>query len=583
MSDRYLTEVNKTKDLLNKISPSMCMAKWLQVSLHLPQGLTQSCYHPPTHEIPLDNIKNNPSVLHNTEFKIKERKQMREGKRPTGCQYCWNLEDGNHLSDRHYRSNEPWAKGAWEKVAYSDSDKTINPRYVEVNFNQACNFKCTYCSPHLSTTWEKEVDKYGPIKISDTEIHNDINILAEEGLMPITSTNKENPYVQAFWKWWPDLYNDLKVFRMTGGEPLMDKNTFKVLEYTIDNPNSDLEISITSNMCPPDQKLFEKFIKTINSIESPIDKSVFDKWKKAGLICEVDYYAQNDGNNNWQQWPRFIVIDKHTSEYIIDIDKGKKRINKSDIKRKFDSTGRDPVSGDFLYSLIWFKSNKNNNWECLGSPKTELEGNKGVYLDVPKIKNFMLFASVDAVGKRAEYIRSGLDWTVFKNNVNTYLQETNNTEITFINTFNFLSITSLKKFLTFVLKLRQRYGTLEDSRVWFDIPYLRQPNWMNIQLAAPFPDLLEEIENCISFMKIWKQTNDEIGFHDYEIAKLTRNLEWIKSTTDYIDRDELKNRQSNFYKYFSELDRRRDTNFLEVFPELEDVWNYYASLAESTI
>ena len=33
------------------------------------------------------------------------------------------------------------------------------PRYVEVNFNQACNLKCAYCSPHLSTEWQKEAEK----------------------------------------------------------------------------------------------------------------------------------------------------------------------------------------------------------------------------------------------------------------------------------------------------------------------------------------------------------------------------------------------------------------------------------------
>ena len=36
---------------------------------------------------------------------------------------------------------------------------------------------------------------------------------------------------------------------MTGGEPLMDKNTFKVMEYVLENPNKDLELSITTNMC----------------------------------------------------------------------------------------------------------------------------------------------------------------------------------------------------------------------------------------------------------------------------------------------------------------------------------------------
>ena len=45
------------------------------------------------------------------------------------------------------------------------------------------------------------------------------------------------------------IYRDLKVFRMTGGEPLMDKNTFKVFDYVNENPNPFLDLSITSNMC----------------------------------------------------------------------------------------------------------------------------------------------------------------------------------------------------------------------------------------------------------------------------------------------------------------------------------------------
>ena len=35
----------------------MCLAKWNQVSLHLPTGLTNSCYHPPLHEIDATKLK----------------------------------------------------------------------------------------------------------------------------------------------------------------------------------------------------------------------------------------------------------------------------------------------------------------------------------------------------------------------------------------------------------------------------------------------------------------------------------------------------------------------------------------------
>ena len=37
---QYEDEAIDARESLNKISASMCMAKWLQVSLHLPQGRT---------------------------------------------------------------------------------------------------------------------------------------------------------------------------------------------------------------------------------------------------------------------------------------------------------------------------------------------------------------------------------------------------------------------------------------------------------------------------------------------------------------------------------------------------------------
>ena len=64
-------KADKVKPLLDDISPSFCLAKWLYVQIHLPSGLTQSCYHPPTHHIPLEELEKNPSALHNTKLKIK--------------------------------------------------------------------------------------------------------------------------------------------------------------------------------------------------------------------------------------------------------------------------------------------------------------------------------------------------------------------------------------------------------------------------------------------------------------------------------------------------------------------------------
>ena len=44
-------ERERAKTWLDTVSPSMCLAKWFHVSMHLTNGKTHSCYHPPTHSI----------------------------------------------------------------------------------------------------------------------------------------------------------------------------------------------------------------------------------------------------------------------------------------------------------------------------------------------------------------------------------------------------------------------------------------------------------------------------------------------------------------------------------------------------
>ena len=97
------------KDMLNEKGPGFCLAKWTQVTLHLGVGLNHSCHHPKTHEIPLDEIKDNVNALHNSSYKKSVRKQMLNGQRPAECDYCWRIEDNTEqFSDRVYQSIEPW-------------------------------------------------------------------------------------------------------------------------------------------------------------------------------------------------------------------------------------------------------------------------------------------------------------------------------------------------------------------------------------------------------------------------------------------------------------------------------------------
>lgn len=83
--------LNSAEHMKENLGPAMCLAKWKQVSLHLPTGLNNSCYHPPLHEIDADAVKHNPGALHNTAYKKQQRRIMIQQQRPQECSYCLSL------------------------------------------------------------------------------------------------------------------------------------------------------------------------------------------------------------------------------------------------------------------------------------------------------------------------------------------------------------------------------------------------------------------------------------------------------------------------------------------------------------
>jgi organic radical activating enzyme len=194
------------------------------------------------HPIDVSLLKDDPGALHNTPHKKAQRVIMLKNEKPDECSYCWNIEKHGQLSDRHYRSGEPWAAEHYEAIRNGEVENPI-PSYVEVNFNHACNLKCSYCSPQFSSSWADETARYGAYPTSVP--HNDPNHFTLSR-RPIPA-RESNPYVDAFWEWFPELYPKLKHFRMTGGEPLMDKNTYKVFDYVLALPKPDLHLNVTSN------------------------------------------------------------------------------------------------------------------------------------------------------------------------------------------------------------------------------------------------------------------------------------------------------------------------------------------------
>ena len=449
----YMKRVKETRDKLNEIGPGFCLMKWYNQTLYLQTGDNHSCYHPRPHHIPVESLKDNPAALHNTDQKLQQRKAMLEGKKPSECYYCWNVEDleGEHFSDRMFHSASSWldAKKETDKIKTMPWDQPVNPMYLEVSWGNACNFACGYCCPQASSMWVDEIKKHGNYDISYNQYG--IDFLNNGNFY---DTKADNPYINAFWEWWPELKKTLKVLRLTGGEPLMNTNTMKMLELLDKHPEPNLELHLNSNL----------------------------------------------GVTN----RRVVAFAEKVQKLLT-------------------------------------------------------EG---------KIKDFKLYTSIDAWGEQAEYMRRGLKCELWEQNLNSYLEIVPNQDVSFMITYNILSVATFKKLLEQILVLRKKYNVNGQRRIGFDTPYLKEPpHWtMNIlpkEFGKYIDDDLQYIQDNLDEMDITK-------FSQHEYEKLKRVRDYFYDGGPAVTEASVNTGRKDFYTFFIEYDKRSNSDLLTTFPMYTD-------------
>lgn len=443
MSENELHKITSAKRVLDKISSSFCTVKWKHATLNLGSGAVKSCCHLPFRKFSPDNSKNS-FQLHDTVLDREERALMLDGQRPKDCSYCWWIEDQGHFSDRLIWSSRSWMFPYSEVIGKKATNKAEAPSWLELNFSNVCNLKCSYCSPIFSTKWLQEIKENGPYPT--TPQHNDMSYLQGVELdEKFDNTNLMNQ----FWPWFEDIYPDLRLLKITGGEPFLSPHTLKILHWVLQNPNPQLNVSINSNLSIPEQT-----------------------------------------------WNQFIDLTQkiHTQK-----------------------------SAEKLY----------------------------------------LYPSIDCFGPRAEYIRYGLDFRLFRAHVEDYLTRTNG-HVFFLCTLNNLALGGLEELWMYLLELKKKFGA-RGRRVSITTEVLMSPNWQNINIL---PESFQKyIQQTIDFAQKHKGESLE-QFSSFEVQGLVRALDMMK-----VPNQQLISSRKNFYHFFTEHDRRRGTNLRHTFPEMIDFFD----------
>jgi organic radical activating enzyme len=451
MNSEVIKFYRSVKESLDSVGAGMCLAKWYQVTLHLENGHNHSCHHPKTHQTPLHELAQDPSSLHNTKHKQRMRELMLDGRRPQECRYCWNVEDTikdeNNFSDRILKS-AAYPLDRSNAIAQTKL-LTADPTHLEVSFSTTCNFACSYCSADVSSSWMKELKKHGPFKTEFPLIT--LEQIESDNKIPIPD-HEHNPYIEAFWKWWPELYKSLKVARITGGEPLLSSHTFKIFDYIEQHPRSDLDLAINSNMGVP-RLLIERFASKVQNLLS-------------------------------------------------------------------------------------------NN----------------------KIKKFTLFTSCEAHGDHANYIRHGMNYNDWYDNCTYFLQTVPDTVISIMVTYNAMSVVSYLRYLQDVTRLKKQF----PNRVRIDTSYMANPKCLTIDiLPKEFLKYFELQERYVKLMY------DNKLFDEWELLKIQRLKNYFQSRLEK-PMEALDMFRRDFKVFVDEHDRRRNTNFLETFPQMQEFYNLCA-------
>ena len=435
---------------LNSISCSFCAAKWYNASLHLGHGFTNSCHLPLPHPIDLEEIKTNPSALHNTKHKKEMRRMMLTGVKPAECSYCWKIEDigrGN-ISDRVYKS-QIYKEEDIEALKHIPWDQDIPLKTVEVSFDRICNFACTYCNSGYSTTWGKDIKNNGPYQKFKT---TSAGAYYADGSWSETYGKYagDNPYVNAFLEWWPELSQTLEEIRITGGEPSQSHNFWAFMETMKQYPSPNLRLAINSNL---------------------------------GL--------------NQATLDRLVNITHEV-----------------------------------------------------------------------KVKEFDIYTSCEAYGEQAEYIRDGLKYDLWRENLIKIIESANIRQVVIMMTINSLCLFSITEFLDDMLKLKKQYGTHKPI---VDFNILRWPSFMS-PLTLP-NDIKYELHGKLSMWWRKHKKNPLINMHEgAQIERLIDYIEVVNRGHNTTEMD-MELQFHDFKSFYTQYDVRRNKSFVDTFPELTDWYN----------
>jgi organic radical activating enzyme len=232
-------------------------------------------------------------------------------------------------------------------------------------------------------------------------------------------------------------------------------------------------------------------------------------------------------------------------------------------------TGGEPLMSAHTWKLIdWFRDNQGRS-----STRLAINSNLGPNVDVQRLLDSTegidldIYTSMESVGVQAEYIRDGLDYALWRNNVLMLLNA--GRTVHFMATINALCLPGLPAHLNQLLEWKRTYGR---DRVNFTLNILRFPSF---QSPLVLPDTLrQQFQHALTQ---WLADHQGHGcLQEHEINHTQRLIDYLDVVkTPHSDAFDLPRLLNDFREFHTQFDQRRGKDFGQAFPKLKE---WYDSL-----
>ena len=215
------------------IKSNICLAPWMAIETR-PDGAYKPCC------VYKDELTDPKGKKYTTkEHSITEvmnsksmndlRNRFLAGQKPSACDSCWKQEAAGNTSKRQHM----WVKASTQGQLHIKKN-IVAPVFIDFKLGNICNLKCRICSPISSSIWANEMAKFDPDRKKYWTQYN------KDGLWP----RQKNKFYEDL----VEQIDSVRFFEITGGEPLMIKEQFQVLQRCVDmGAAKNIEVHYNTN------------------------------------------------------------------------------------------------------------------------------------------------------------------------------------------------------------------------------------------------------------------------------------------------------------------------------------------------